>query len=78
MQKIKMSITLNETLSKEIKIVARKHGISASCLIENVMNHWKKEVKKQQLMEGYQAMVQENFDIAQDFQTDSWQVWPDA
>jgi metal-responsive CopG/Arc/MetJ family transcriptional regulator len=76
MPKGRISITIDEHLSKEIQQYAQSKNLSKSEFIENVLRQWQKNWKREQMIEGYKRMANENLECVKDFALLGKEVWP--
>lgn len=78
MPKEKISITIEKSLSEDIQSFALKKKLSKSQLIESIIFQWQKEQKRNQMIEGYKSMYEENLEIAKNFEPVGNEVWIDV
>jgi metal-responsive CopG/Arc/MetJ family transcriptional regulator len=64
--KIKLTVTIDESLVKELDEEAKKRKLSRSALIEEAIKTLKKKQLEELLKKGYQAMAEENLRIAEE------------
>lgn len=65
MRKAKVTLTLDETLVKELDAMASQRQENRSRLVEEAIRFWKRQKVERELMEGYQAMGKENLELAE-------------
>jgi metal-responsive CopG/Arc/MetJ family transcriptional regulator len=63
--KVKVTITINEAIAKEIDRFSEEHGESRSHLIEEAIKEWKKKKLERELIEGYRSMAKEDTETAE-------------
>lgn len=65
MSKAKVTLTLDETLVKELDTMASQRQENRSRLVEEAIRFWKRQKLERELVEGYQAMGKENLELAE-------------
>ena len=65
MSKVKISVTLDETLSRELDRLARQLETSRSRVVEEAIRFWQRKRKEAALIEGYQAMAPADTETAE-------------
>ena len=55
--KVKVTVSLDETLVRELGGAGRQKGKTRSRLVEEALKHWRRRQLEGELKEGYQAMV---------------------
>jgi metal-responsive CopG/Arc/MetJ family transcriptional regulator len=63
--RLKVTITMDESIIREIDRVSRKQKESRSRIMEEAMKEWKQKQIEKELIEGYRAMTQEDQEIAE-------------
>lgn len=58
--KVKITISIDETLVRELTGASRQARKSRSRLVEEALQYWRRSRLEQELKEGYQAMAKEN------------------
>ncbi len=66
MRKAKITVTINESIIKEIDRLAEIQHESRSQLVEGAIKYWQQMQIKQELTKGYQAMAKEDIKTAED------------
>ena len=63
--KLKVTVTIDEAVIREIDRASKEHGESRSRVIETAIQQWRERELKKQLIEGYVAMAKEDEDTAE-------------
>ena len=63
--RLKVTITMDESIIREIDRVSRKQKESRSRIMEEAMKEWKQKQIEKELIEGYRAMAQEDQEMAE-------------
>jgi metal-responsive CopG/Arc/MetJ family transcriptional regulator len=63
--KQKVTITIDETIIKDIDRLSKKEGESRSNLIEKALKVWRRKQFEKELIEGYVAMAKEDLETAE-------------
>ena len=58
--KVKVTVSLDETLVRELRLASRQKGKPRSRLVEEALRLWRRSQLEQELREGYQAMAGED------------------
>jgi len=58
--KVKVTVSLDERLVKDLKEVSQQSRTPRSRLIEEALRFWQRSRLEQQLKEGYEAMAKED------------------
>ncbi|MDP6504167.1 MAG: ribbon-helix-helix protein, CopG family [Planctomycetota bacterium] len=67
MPKTKITITMEEHLVDRLNLLAESRGVNRSRLIEEALTSWERERRRQELVEGYRSMAEEDSDTAEKF-----------
>ncbi len=62
--KVKVTISLDPALVRELSQAGRQTGKSRSRLMEEALEHWRRSRLEQELKKGYQAMTEEDLRTA--------------
>jgi metal-responsive CopG/Arc/MetJ family transcriptional regulator len=62
--KVKVTVSLDSELVRELSQVSRQTGKSRSRLLEEALEHWRRSRLAQELKVGYQAMAKEDLRTA--------------
>jgi len=63
--KQKVTITLDESILKEIDKFSNEHGESRSNVVEEAMREWRQKHLEKELIEGYSSMAKEDLETAE-------------
>ena len=63
--KLKVTVTIEESIVREIDRASNERGESRSRVIETAIQEWRKRELDKQLIEGYLAMAKEDVEIAE-------------
>lgn len=63
--KMKVTITIDEDLIKEIDMLSKERTESRSHLIEEAIKLWKQKQLEKELIDGYLAMAKEDVETAE-------------
>ena len=63
--RLKVTVTIEESIVGEIDRVSKERGESRSRVIETAIQEWRKRELDKQLIEGYQAMAKEDMETAE-------------
>ena len=63
--RLKVTITMDESIIREIDRVSRKQKESRSRIMEEAMKEWKQKQIEKELIEGYRAMAHEDQEMAE-------------
>ena len=55
--KVKVTVSLDERLVRELKGTGSQKGKTRSHLVEEALKHWRRRQLEEELKEGYQAMA---------------------
>lgn len=72
--KVKVTVSLDEALVRELGGVGRRKGKPRSRLVEEAIRHWRRVQLEQELKEGYQAMAKSDRAAAERHLTAGWEV----
>ena len=64
-QKLKVTITIDEAVVREIDRISKEQGESRSHMIEEAIKAWGQKGLERELIEGYRAMAKEDSDLAE-------------
>ena len=56
--KVKVTVSLDEALVRELGGAGRQQGKTRSRLVEEALRHWRRRQLEEELKEGYQAMAE--------------------
>ena len=65
MGKVKITVTIEETLIEELDRWAGEQRQSRSRIVEDAVVDWQRRRREAALIEGYQAMAEEDVDTAE-------------
>jgi metal-responsive CopG/Arc/MetJ family transcriptional regulator len=63
--RLKVTITLDESVVREIDRVSRRQKESRSRIMEEALKEWKQKQLEKELIEGYRAMAKEDQEMAE-------------
>jgi metal-responsive CopG/Arc/MetJ family transcriptional regulator len=63
--KLKVTVTIEESIVREIDRASNERGESRSRVIETAIQQWRKRELDKQLIEGYLAMAKEDVETAE-------------
>lgn len=63
--KLKVTVTIEESILREIDRASHERGESRSRVIESAIEQWRKREMDKQLIEGYLAMAKEDAEMAE-------------
>ena len=63
--KLKVTVTIEESIVREIDRASREQGESRSRMIEKAIREWRKRELNKKLIEGYLAMAKEDVETAE-------------
>ena len=63
--KLKVTVTIEESIVGEIDRASKERGESRSRVIETAIQEWRKRELDKQLIEGYRAMAKEDMETAE-------------
>ena len=63
--RLKVTVTIEESIVGEIDRVSKQRGESRSRVIEIAVQEWRKRELDKQLIEGYQSMAKEDMETAE-------------
>lgn len=63
--RLKVTITLDESVVREIDRVSRRQKESRSRIMEEALKEWKQKQLEKELVEGYRAMAKEDWEMAE-------------
>ncbi len=72
--KVKITVSLDETLVRELTEATRHRGKSRSRLVQEALEHWRRSRLEQELKEGYRAMAKEDRATAERNLVVGWEV----
>ncbi len=72
--KVKITVSLDEALVRELAGASRLGRKSRSRLVEEALQHWRRSRLEQELKEGYQAMAKEDRATAERNLAAGWEV----
>jgi metal-responsive CopG/Arc/MetJ family transcriptional regulator len=64
-QKLKVTVTIDEFVVRDIDRLSKEYGGSRSRLIEEAIKTWRHRQLEKELIEGYRAMAQEDREMAE-------------
>jgi len=65
MSKEKITVTIEEELLQDLDRAAKLQGESRSRILEKAIRTWKQSLLRQDLIEGYRAMSDEDLKVAE-------------
>lgn len=72
--KVKVTVSLDETLVRELGELCRENRKPRSQLVEEALQLWRRSRLEQELREGYQAMAREDRATAERHLAAGWEV----
>lgn len=72
--KVKITISIDETLVRELTGASRQAKKSRSRLVEEALQYWRRSRLEQELKEGYQAMAKEDRATAERSLAAGWEA----
>ena len=63
--KLKVTVTIEEAIVREIDRASKESGESRSRVIETAIQQWREKELEKQLIEGYRAMAKEDSETAE-------------
>ena len=72
--KVKVTVSLDESLVQELAEVSRRGRKSRSRLVEEALQYWRRSRLERELKEGYQAMAQEDRATAEQNLRAAWEA----
>jgi metal-responsive CopG/Arc/MetJ family transcriptional regulator len=63
--KMKVTVTIDEAIVREIDRASKESGESRSRVIEKAIQEWRRKELERQLIEGYRAMAKEDAETAE-------------
>lgn len=72
--KVKITVSIDEALVRELEGVSRRGRKSRSRMVEEALQHWRRSRLEQELKEGYQAMAKEDRAAAERNLAAGWEV----
>jgi metal-responsive CopG/Arc/MetJ family transcriptional regulator len=72
--KVKVTLSLDESLVKELEGVSRQSRTTRSRLVEEALRFWRRSRLEQQLKEGYQHMAKEDRTTAEGNLAAGWEI----
>ena len=72
--KVKVTLSLDESLVKELEGVSRQSRTTRSRLVEEALRFWRRSRLEQQLKEGYQHMAKEDRATAEGNLAAWWEI----
>jgi metal-responsive CopG/Arc/MetJ family transcriptional regulator len=72
--KVKVTVSLDEALVRELEGASRKTRKPRSQLVEEAIRHWRRSRLDQELKEGYLAMTEEDRATAQSALAAGWEA----
>jgi len=63
--KLKVTVTIEESIVREIDRASNERGESRSRVIEKAIQQWRERERDKQLIEGYLAMAKEDVETAE-------------
>jgi metal-responsive CopG/Arc/MetJ family transcriptional regulator len=64
--KLKVTVTIEEAIVREIDRASKESGESRSRMVERAIQQWREKELEKQLIEGYRAMAKEDSETAED------------
>lgn len=72
--KVKVTVSLDKSLVKELEGVSQQSRTPRSRLIEEALRFWQRSRLEQQLKEGYEAMAKEDRATAEENLAAGWEI----
>jgi len=72
--KVKVTVSLDAALVRELQEAGRRSGKSRSRLMEEALEYWRRSRLEQELKRGYQAMAQEDRETAERHLAAGWEA----
>jgi len=72
--KVKVTVSLDESLVRELGEASRRGRKSRSRLVEEALQYWRRSRREHELKEGYQAMAQEDRATAEQNLRAAWEA----
>jgi len=72
--KVKVTVSLDEALVRELGGAGRREGKPRSRLVEEAIRHWRRAQLEEELKEGYQAMAKADRTAAKRHLAAGWEV----
>ncbi len=72
--KVKVTVSLDESLVKELEGISREKRTHRSRLVEEALRVWHRRLIEQQLKEGYQSMAAEDRATAERNLAVGWEI----
>ena len=72
--KVKVTVSLDKSLVKELEGVSRRSQTPRSRLVEEALRFWQRSRLEQQLKEGYEAMAKEDRATAEENLAAGWEI----
>jgi len=72
--KVKVTVSLDSSLMKQLEVVSRQSRTPRSRLIEEALRFWQRSRLEQQLKEGYQHMATEDRTTAERNVKAGWEI----
>ncbi len=63
--KLKVTVTMDAMIIREIDEISKKQGESRSRIIENAVKAWRQKQQEKELIEGYLFMAREDREVAE-------------
>jgi metal-responsive CopG/Arc/MetJ family transcriptional regulator len=64
-QKLKVTVTIDEAIVREIDRLSKEQGESRSRMIEEAIKMWRQRQLERELIEGYRAMAKADSELAE-------------
>lgn len=72
--KVKVTVSLDKSLVKELEGVSQRSQTPRSRLVEEALRFWQRSRLEQQLKEGYEAMAKEDRATAEENLAAGWEI----
>ena len=72
--KMKVTLSLDESLVKELEGISREKRTHRSRLVEEALRFWRRSLIEQQLKDGYQSMAAEDRATAERNLAAGWEI----
>lgn len=64
-QRLKVTVTIDEAMVREIDRLSKEQGVSRSHMIEEAIKVWGQKQLEKELIEGYRAMAKADSELAE-------------
>lgn len=74
MPKTEVTVTIDEALAAELKVITRRLGVSRSRLFEDALRTWIRLAMRRELTKGYRAMAGDDSKTAEEDLPAGWEA----